>query len=160
LITNDWRHVRYFKKKNRRIVYKSISSVRSIVTELVGVPHDNPPMAVPVQFQEYVSGTDMRIHVVGSKLFATAILHDGVDYRELAAKPKLVACNCPQSIAKACIALSRVLQLPFVGIDLRIATNGLVYCFEANPSPGYSFYEQHAGQPISAAVADYLLGAE
>jgi hypothetical protein len=33
-----------------------------------------------------------------------------------------------------------------------------VYCFEVNPSPGFSYYEANAGQPISTAVAEYLTG--
>jgi hypothetical protein len=32
-----------------------------------------------------------------------------------------------------------------------------VYCFEVNPSPAYSYYESHTGQPISAALARYLV---
>jgi hypothetical protein len=31
-----------------------------------------------------------------------------------------------------------------------------VICFEVNPSPGFSYYEGHTGQPISAAIARYL----
>ncbi|MER3479214.1 MAG: RimK domain-containing protein ATP-grasp, partial [Meiothermus sp.] len=30
------------------------------------------------------------------------------------------------------------------------------YCFEINPCPGFAYYEQHTGQPISAALAELL----
>jgi hypothetical protein len=33
-----------------------------------------------------------------------------------------------------------------------------VFCFEVNPSPGYSYFEANTGQPIARAVARYLAG--
>ena len=54
------------------------------------------------------------------------------------------------------MALARGLGLPFAGIDLKVAPDGRVVCFEVNPSPGFSYYEANTGQPIAAAVAEYL----
>jgi glutathione synthase/RimK-type ligase-like ATP-grasp enzyme len=50
------------------------------------------------------------------------------------------------------------LGLAFSGIDLRIAPDRSVYCFEVNPSPVYSYYESHTGQAISLALARYVAG--
>ena len=50
------------------------------------------------------------------------------------------------------------LRLPLTGIDLRRTPEGDWYCFEANPSPAFTYYERLAGQPMTAAVASYLLG--
>jgi glutathione synthase/RimK-type ligase-like ATP-grasp enzyme len=55
------------------------------------------------------------------------------------------------------IALSASLGLAFTGIDLKLTAAGDVFCFEANPSPGFTYFEAATGQPIAAAVADYLL---
>ena len=44
----------------------------------------------------------------------------------------------------------------FTGIDLKETPDGEYYCFEVNPSPGFLFYEQGTGQPISKALADLL----
>lgn len=157
LITNDWSRVRAFRASVGRIVYKSISGIRSIVRELTVLPETDEPMLIPVQFQELVAGTDVRVHVVGRRTFCTAILHGGVDYRDREVSLRgLVACDCPAEVRKACRKLCRRLELPFAGVDLRIAPDGMVYCFEVNPSPGYSYYEEKSGQPISAAVADLL----
>lgn len=62
----------------------------------------------------------------------------------------------PEDLARRCRMLSTVLNLRVVGIDLRLARSGGWYCFEANPSPGFSFYEEAAGQPISEAVGRLL----
>ncbi|RYF03747.1 MAG: hypothetical protein EOO78_06335 [Oxalobacteraceae bacterium] len=57
-----------------------------------------------------------------------------------------------------CVDLSRTLDLAFSGIDLRIAPDGAVYCFEVNPCPAYTYYESHTNQPIAARLAEYLSG--
>ena len=55
---------------------------------------------------------------------------------------------------------ARGLGLDFAGIDLKLSPDGRVYCFEVNPCPAYSYYQDHAGQPIARAVAFYLAGRE
>ena len=42
--------------------------------------------ACPVQFQTWVPGTDVRVHVVGSEVFATAITTTATDYRYATAR--------------------------------------------------------------------------
>jgi glutathione synthase/RimK-type ligase-like ATP-grasp enzyme len=56
------------------------------------------------------------------------------------------------------VALSQRLDLPLAGIDLRRTPDGRHVCFEVNPSPAFSFYEQHAGIPIASCIARYLAG--
>ena len=68
------------------------------------------------------------------------------------------AYDLPAELARRCVQLSAALGLAFAGIDLRIAPDGDVVCFEVNPSPAYSYYEAHTEQPIAAAVARYLAG--
>jgi hypothetical protein len=41
-----------------------------------------------------------------------------------------------------------------------LADDGGVYCFEVNPSPAYSYFQAHTHQPIAAAVARLLVGAD
>jgi glutathione synthase/RimK-type ligase-like ATP-grasp enzyme len=62
-------------------------------------------------------------------------------------------------LAERCVALSEALELPFAGIDLKITPEGEPFCFEVNPSPAFSYYESHTGQPIARAVARFLAEA-
>jgi glutathione synthase/RimK-type ligase-like ATP-grasp enzyme len=57
------------------------------------------------------------------------------------------------------VALAAALDLPFAGVDLKLAADQRVICFEVNPSPGFSWYESATGLPISRAVARWLLRA-
>jgi D-alanine-D-alanine ligase-like ATP-grasp enzyme len=119
----------------------------------------------PTQFQEFVPGTNMRVHVIGEEVLATAILSDVdvTDYRyarqQTGESAELVEAKLSDEWAARCLALSKLLDLPFCGIDLKITPEGEVFCFEVNPSPAFSYYELNTGQPISAALARLLADA-
>ena len=72
---------------------------------------------------------------------------------------KLSPYDLEPDVAERCVQLAATLELPFAGVDLRLSPDGEVCCFEVNPSPAYSYYENHTGQPISTAVAALLAGA-
>lgn len=160
LVTNDVEHVRAFWEEHRRVVYKSCSGERSIVTEL-----DEQTLAVrapalascPVLFQQYIEGIDIRVHVVGSEIFATSVVSRSADYR-YDKNALWRAIDLPTEYAPACVALSQALGLELAGIDLRITPSGDIYCFEVNPSPAFSVYEDATGQPIANAIAEHLMG--
>jgi glutathione synthase/RimK-type ligase-like ATP-grasp enzyme len=162
LISNDPDAIRAFRRKHQRIIFKSMSGVRSIVREFD--ESDDARLEdvrwCPVQFQAYVPGVDMRVHVVGDQCFATEIVSDRTDYRyarQHGGVAELVAVELDDALQSRCVSLSRGLRLAFAGIDLRRTSNGSFYCFEVNPCPAFSYYEANTGQPIAAAVAHYLI---
>ncbi|GAB4100720.1 hypothetical protein [Sinomonas halotolerans] len=162
LITNDPDAVLRFRERHGRIVYKSASGVRSIVREFGA--DDAARLALirwcPTQFQERVPGTDVRVHVVGRRAFATEIASEATDYRYATrdgGSAELRPADLPEPLLERCIGLADSLGLPLAGIDLRLAPEGRVVCFEVNPSPAFSYYESQTGQRISAAIAEWLL---
>ena len=164
LITSDPSAVREFARRVGRVVFKSISGVRSIVRELEPADLDRLDRIrwCPVQFQAFVEGRNVRLHTVGERVFATAITSRATDYRyaqRQGCEPaELEAVEVTDDLAERCVALARDLNLPFAGIDLKVTPDEEVYCFEVNPSPAYAYYESHTGQPIAAALARYLAG--
>lgn len=162
LITTDPREVLEFHALHRKIIYKSISGVRSIVQTFD--EKDLSRLAsirwCPTQFQQYVAGTDVRVHVVGEQVFATEVQSSAIDYRyakrQVGQAAELSAVELHADVAANCVALTKGLGLAFSGIDLKMAPDGRVFCFEVNPCPGYSYFELNSGQPISTAVANYL----
>jgi RimK-like ATP-grasp domain len=165
LVTNDPELVRAFLGEHKRVIYKSVSGSRSIVQELTAAdfPRMDDIRWCPVQFQAYVDGVDVRVHVIGEQTFATRVTSAATDYRyagTAGGEPaRLEAVELDDDLAQRCIELTRSLGLRFSGLDLRIPRDGDVVCFEANPCPAYAYYEGHTGQPIAAAVARYLAGA-
>ena len=57
--------------------------MRSIVQELSERDQKNLHKLrdLPTQFQQFIAGTNIRVHVVGTEIFATQIESDAVDYR-------------------------------------------------------------------------------
>jgi hypothetical protein len=161
LVTTDPSAAISFQRQYGEVIYKSTSGVRSIVTRLKSEVEDSLANIAncPTQFQQYIEGTDFRVHVVGGQIFECAIHSTADDYRYPArqgANVLIQAEELPEDVAERCRELVRLLNLPFAGIDLRRTTMGSWYCFEVNPSPGFTFYEEATGQPISAAVARLL----
>ncbi|SOB86328.1 ATP-grasp domain-containing protein [Streptomyces sp. 1331.2] len=161
LVTNDPELVHEFRARHGMLAYKSISSVRSIVRILDRAALDRLPLirSCPVQFQRYVPGTNLRVHTVAGRLFATLIRTDRVDYRyahQDGGRAELSAWQPPEDLAGRCLLLAEGLGLDFAGIDLLLGDDGEVYCFEVNPSPAFSYFEAHTGQPIARAVARAL----
>lgn len=166
LITNDPELVREFLARHGKLIYKSISGVRSIVQTLTAedLRRINLIRLCPVQFQAFVEGTNLRVHTVGRKVFATAISTEATDYRyahrQIGDPAELREVEPADWLAEKCLALADGLGLAFAGIDLKVTPDNRVYCFEVNPSPAFSYYESHTGQPISHAVARYLAGMD
>jgi hypothetical protein len=164
LITTDPEAVREFWQRHGEVVYKSVSSVRSRVTKL-GQEHRERLADVcfcPTQFQAWIPGRDHRVHVMGDDLFANEVICDADDYRysRLQGLPcELRSCTLPPDVAGRARALAVALDLPVCGIDLRRTPDGDWYCFEVNPSPCFTYYEHHTGQPLTAALASLLLSA-
>lgn len=163
LITNDPDQARDFANDHGEVIFKSISGVRSIVKRLTPdrLNDLDKIRSLPTQFQAFVPGTNVRVHVIGEQVFATEIQSEAVDYRYGSREgldTEMTPYDLPADIREKCVALSQTLELPLCGIDFKRTPDDDFVCFEVNPSPAYSYYEQHGGQPISSAIVDYLAG--
>jgi len=163
LITTDPKAVLEFQKSHGTIIYKSISGTRSIVSKFSSLHLDRlcDVSACPTQFQEYIDGIDYRIHVVGDAVFGAEITCDAADYRYAemqGASVEIRPFNVPDRLADQCRELTASLGLYLAGIDFRCTRSGRWCCFEVNPSPGFTYYQNVTGQKISDSIAD-LLGA-
>jgi glutathione synthase/RimK-type ligase-like ATP-grasp enzyme len=159
--TNPPEAAAFYEDCDRKVIYKSVSSVRSIVRRLKDsdLPRLDAVRNCPTQFQEWIEGVDIRVHVVGNEVFATELISEASDYRYASRSGDSLtarAIDIPPDIATACIGLTKDSGLMVSGIDLRRTPDDRYYCFEMNPSPGFLFYERSTGQPISEAVANLL----
>jgi hypothetical protein len=161
LVTTDTGAVNEFWQLHREIIYKSMSGMRSIVSRLTENHRSRLAQVAncPTQFQQFIPGNDWRVHVVGEEVFSCEIFSTADDYRysnRSEEDVQIMPRELPQELKDTCLRVSKVLRLPLCGIDLRRTPNGDWYCFEVNPSPGFSFYESATGQPIADAIARFL----
>jgi hypothetical protein len=112
----------------------------------------------PVLFQRAIRGLEVRVHVVGNRCFGVQISSEAEDYRYPGDCPvEYAPMDIPPAICKLAVEATRQLGLVLSGIDFKICQEtGEWYCFEANPMPGYSFYDRHLGGQISSALVEYL----
>jgi hypothetical protein len=163
LVTNDPDEVRSFQRAHGRVIFKSISGIRSIVAELdeTHTARLEQVRLLPTQFQAHVPGDDVRVHVVGTEVFATEVRSAATDYRYAARSgdtASLRTVELPDTVAERCVTLTAALGLTLSGIDLRRRPDGEYVCFEANPMPAYRYYEANTGQPISGTLIRLLAG--
>ncbi len=163
LVTNDPAALADFNAKHVPLIYKSASGVRSIVARYDPAEgsRDGDLATYPTQFQRWIPGTDVRVHVLGDAVFACEVVSPAIDYRYPASeaeRPRVSACALPPAIIEQCRHLAAALRLDFAGIDLRRTPEGEFVCFEVNPSPGFTYYEDATGLPIAAALARLLAG--
>jgi glutathione synthase/RimK-type ligase-like ATP-grasp enzyme len=162
LVTTDEHAVLEFWEKHKKVIYKSLSGFRSIVSQLKLEDKERlkKVSTCPTQFQEYIEGIDYRVHVVGEDLFVSKIICNADDYRypwKQGCGVQVSSSTIPEDISERCIKLMESLHLHLAGIDLRCTHDGRWYCFEVNPSPGFTFYQESTGQAISDSVAHLLL---
>ncbi|MBO0933259.1 ATP-grasp domain-containing protein [Fibrella aquatilis] len=161
LLTNQLAAVEAFEAEQGPLIFKSISSTRSIVKVLNDTyrPRLAHIAALPTQFQACLQGHNIRVHVVGDVLFAAYIDSTNVDYRYAGSDggtTTMQPIDLPEYVEQQCFTLSKKLNLPLCGIDLFQTIDGTYCCFEVNPSPGYSYFQNEAGLPISDAIVRYL----
>ena len=162
IVTNDPAEAADFAGRHGEVIFKSVSGIRSRVRRLAVADAGRlwDIACCPTQFQRWIPGTDIRVHVVGAEVFATEVRCAADDYRYATgqghAAAELSATELPVEIAIRCQRLAADLDLTVAGIDLRRSGAGEWYCFEVNPSPAFCYYQAAAGQPIASAVAALL----
>jgi glutathione synthase/RimK-type ligase-like ATP-grasp enzyme len=108
----------------------------------------------PVHLQRFVEGDDVRAHVVGGDIVAVRITSNHSDYRNDAAAI-FTPCTLPDQLAVQLCKATRSFGLAFAGWDLRMYDDTW-WLLEANPMPGYSYYDKQVGGRITRMLIAYL----
>lgn len=157
VVTTSPEVARRFAERHRRVVFKSASGVRSIATELSDGDRARlaEVTACPTMFQRLVEGVDVRVHVVGSQVFAIRIDADSLDYR-YARDVRMTAIELDRDMADRLVRMVHRMGLHVAGVDLRLERDGRWLCLEVNPSPGFTWFARETGQPVAHAIAALL----
>jgi hypothetical protein len=119
----------------------------------------------PTLFQERIpKAFEIRVTVVGRRLFATAIhaphaRTNSVDWRrESLSDLQHQEHVLPDRLQLRILELVRVLQLQFAAIDFIVTPEGRYMFLEINPNGQWAWIEQAIGTPISYAITSLLAG--
>jgi glutathione synthase/RimK-type ligase-like ATP-grasp enzyme len=169
LITNDPDAARIFIDASgyRNVICKSFAATEvewretRLLTQEELARLDNVRYA-PVIFQEYIAAVyDVRVTVVGEKMFAAAIYSQETDYpvdfRMDIANARIEAVELPDDVQRQIRELMSRLDLVYGAIDLRLTPDGDHVFLEINPAGQWLFVEHASQQPITAALARLLV---
>jgi hypothetical protein len=116
----------------------------------------------PSLFQRRVRGVDVRVHVAGNQTIGLEIESEATDYRyawEQNFENSYREREVPRDIHFLCVEYCNKSDLLFSGIDFKIEDGtGRWVVLEANPMPGYDFFDRKIDGKISAAVLRVLQG--
>lgn len=120
----------------------------------------------PSFFQEHIEKTvDLRVTVVGNKIFATEILsqeneNTKVDWRR--GENVLIhrKVTLPKDIRDKCILLVSDLNLKFGAVDFIIDKKGNYIFLEINPNGQWAWIENQTNYPISKEIVKILTHGE
>jgi glutathione synthase/RimK-type ligase-like ATP-grasp enzyme len=168
LITSDPQDALRFVERHgpERTIYKSFSATahdwretRILRPEEVSLL-DNVRFA-PVIFQEYIPAeVDLRITVVGERIFPAAIYSQQTsykyDFRMDMVTAKIEAATLPADVEQKLHAFMQRLGLVYGAIDMRRTPEGRHVFLEINPAGQWMFVEDRTGQPISDEMCSLM----
>lgn len=169
LITNDPESAAAFIDREREngTIYKAFSATERAWRETrLLKPEERAYLSsvrfAPVIFQEYIrADIDLRVTIIGDQIFPAAIVSGEteyqVDFRMMMHEAPISAHILPDEIATKLRALMKALGLVYGAIDMRLTGEGEYIFLEINPAGQWLFIEERTLQPITAALAHYLL---
>lgn len=112
-----------------------------------------------------VKSCDIRITVVGEKIFAVAIMSKNnsstkIDWRAGYEKLEYQIISLPDHITELCLRLVKFLHLTFAAIDMVKDVLGIYYFLEINPNGQWGWIEEETDLDISGAIIKELINDE
>ena len=168
LVTSDPAEAMRFldREPGAQTVFKTFSCTHQVwrETRLVGSAERDALASVslaPVIFQEYVQAeVDLRVTVVGDRVFAAAI-HSAatdypVDFRMSIGQALVEPATLPDDVIDRLRELMARLGIVYGAFDLRRTPEGEHVFLEVNTAGEFLFVEERTGLPITEAVAGWL----
>jgi glutathione synthase/RimK-type ligase-like ATP-grasp enzyme len=181
LISSDYKSIRHFFAQNEnKIIAKAVKHGFTYNGEkvlLAGTQQLNGDFLkefdnyaqLPMTYQSVISKeVDIRVVVVGSRVFATRILTENsqdssIDWRITELKGGRLSherIDLPDIICEQCLAIVRHFGLRYSSIDMVKDREGRYYFLELNPNGQWAWIEQITGFPIRDAIIDTLITEE
>jgi glutathione synthase/RimK-type ligase-like ATP-grasp enzyme len=158
ITSSDRSKLTQFTQQYQKAIVKAISGIRAD-SRLISLKElDNfHSTQGPIHLQQYISGDDVRVHVVGDKYQAELIQCPTVDYRldsDLA--EHFPHHQLPPELAQRLINATKAFGLVFAGWDFKRTPAGEYWCLEANPMPGYDVYDRRCDGKVSELLLELL----
>ncbi|MBT2468936.1 ATP-grasp ribosomal peptide maturase [Streptomyces sp. ISL-66] len=166
LFTSNPDEARAFIKQRPSVIYKPLStplyridgvSCTVEVLEVTAEEIDDSVAGTVHLFQERIEKSgDVRVTVIGDKVFCVRIDSDLLDWRTDYDRLTYTVAQPPPGITEALRAYLAQFRLVFGAFDFAIDCHGQWWFLECNPSGQWAWMEPETGLPMVAAMADLL----
>ncbi|AJC58226.1 ATP-grasp ribosomal peptide maturase [Streptomyces sp. 769] len=167
LITSNPAAARSFIKRHGPAIYKPLSaplyrdengvSCTVKVAEVTADEIDDAVSGTAHLFQQRIDkATDIRVTVIGDRIFAVRIDSDLLDWRTDYGRLTYSVVEPPSGITKALRAYLAHFRLVFGAFDFAVDREEQWWFLECNPSGQWAWLEPETGLPMIAAMADLL----
>ncbi|GGW52309.1 ATP-grasp ribosomal peptide maturase [Streptomyces griseoloalbus] len=170
LVTNDPQEARRFIREHKQVIHKTLRwtpyerdglSLTSWAEPVDAEDLDDTVRVVPHLFQARVDkAADLRVLVVGRRVFAVRIDSDLLDWRKDYGALTYSVVDLPDRLENALLAYLDHLGLVSGSFDLALDRDGEPHWLELNPNGQWGWLEEKTGLEMSAAFADLLAGGE
>ncbi|GGV56068.1 ATP-grasp ribosomal peptide maturase [Streptomyces griseoloalbus] len=170
LVTNDPEEARRFIREHKQVIHKTLRwtpyerdglSLTSWAEPVDAEDLDDTVRVVPHLFQARVDkAADLRVLVVGRRVFAVRIDSDLLDWRKDYGALTYSVVDLPDRLENALLAYLDHLGLVSGSFDLALDRDGEPHWLELNPNGQWGWLEEKTGLEMSAAFADLLAGGE
>ena len=131
-ITSSDRHALREFTASHPTICKPCSGVRcdAFMVDVIDFDHYSAAQG-PVHLQHYVAGSDFRVHVVGTDVFALRIDYGGVDYRTASSNEKRYGEEkLSQELYQQLVDVTSSMKVSFAGWDFRQDQDGKFWALE------------------------------
>jgi glutathione synthase/RimK-type ligase-like ATP-grasp enzyme len=159
LVTNDKEElIKFYEQNNKNLIYKPV--LGGALTERLKDSDVNDERldslaTSPIQLQEFIDGTDIRVFAMGDKVFAAEIRANTIDFRG-DNSAQIIPCELPDNIINDCKKVLDILSLTYSGIDIKRNNAGEYIFIEANPAPMFLHFEKQTKFPITDTLIELL----
>ena len=160
LITNDKDSVLdFFESNNEQIILKPVRGgayTQKMTKDDFTKDKLSKLIVSPVQFQEYIDGTDIRVYAYQNEIYALEIQTDNIDFRT-DENARLIPIELPEQVKQDCLKVMKICDLKYSGIDIRLNSKNEYVFIEANPAPMFINVEKKTGYPLTQALINLLV---
>ncbi|HRI05725.1 MAG TPA: hypothetical protein PLV59_02155 [Candidatus Dojkabacteria bacterium] len=116
----------------------------------------------PMIFQQLIhKAYDLRVTVIGNKVFGCKIVSEKIDWRVAQSEPETLytPLDLDKETTEKCLLMNQQLGLNFGAYDFAYSNEGELVFLEINPNGQWGFVENKTGLPLSKAMAEVLIGS-
>ena len=164
IVSNDFRRVQaFFSMTEEKLLYRpsgwnnsnwNLGQIEDIGRHLSDLP------GTPVEYQENITGDEVRAYVIGDSVFAGVVESAEGDFTGTLGGDYVRPVELPQEAKRTCIRAAEALDLAFCSVDMRITPEGEFVVIDVDANPMFMHFEQTTRLPISDRLVELLIASD